>query len=150
MTQANQNNTPSTNGHSIPCLYEYTLARLGLQDTPDMRVLFWDAYDVLEWDITKDLHVVPELSEDAPCSICDKPWIAIPTHQILHLIKGTEFSQVPATETMIEHYQCLIKFSHNGQSDLSELRINGIDVGTAHDSALRTLKEVAYKNGWMA
>lgn len=43
MTQANQNNTPSTNGHSIPCLYEYTLARLGLQDTPDMRVLFWDA-----------------------------------------------------------------------------------------------------------
>ena len=65
MTQANQNNTPSTNGHSIPCLYKYTLARLGLQDTPDMRVLFWDAYDVLEWDITKDLHVVPELNKDA-------------------------------------------------------------------------------------
>lgn len=149
MTQANQNNTPSTNGHSIPCLYEYTLARLGLQDTPDMRVLFWDAYDVLEWDITKDLHVVPELNKDAPCPTCTKPWDSIDTYQVLRFIKGTEFFQVPATETMLEHYQCLIKFTHNDQPDLSELRINGIDVETAHASALRTLKEVAYRNGWL-
>ena len=62
---ANQNNNISTNGHSIHCLYEYTLASLNLSDTPQMRVLFQDAYGELEWNIVNDRYVVPELNKDA-------------------------------------------------------------------------------------
>ena len=40
-------------------LYEYALARLGLPDTLEMRVLFWDERNDLEWDEQTDSYIVP-------------------------------------------------------------------------------------------
>ena len=50
--------------HSVSCLYKHTLARLGLDDTPEMRVLFWDAHEALEWDEAKDWYIAPTIEED--------------------------------------------------------------------------------------
>lgn len=56
--------------HSVACRYEYALARLGLTDTPQMRVLFWDANDALEWKEETDSYVVPAAirQHDSDCS----------------------------------------------------------------------------------
>lgn len=53
--------------HSVDCLYEYALARLGLTDTDELRVLFWDANNALKWDEKTDWYEVPQRS-----SQCDK------------------------------------------------------------------------------
>ena len=45
--------------HSVACLYEYALARLGLEDSESLRVIFWDAHDALEWDEKADWYLVP-------------------------------------------------------------------------------------------
>lgn len=45
--------------HSVACLYECALARLGLTDTPEMRVIFWDAKDALVRDEGTDSYVTP-------------------------------------------------------------------------------------------
>lgn len=55
--------------HSVTCLYEYALARLGLDDTPQMRVLFWDVHEALEWDEAKDWYNVPDIKKD--CEVCN-------------------------------------------------------------------------------
>lgn len=47
------------NNKSTRDLYEYALARLGLPDTPEMRVLFWDERNDLEWDEETDSYIVP-------------------------------------------------------------------------------------------
>lgn len=141
--------TQSNSKHSIHCLYQYNLARLGLHDTPDMRVLFWDAHDALEWHTDIDLHIVPEFVKDPPCPRCVKPWDLIPTHQVLPFIKGTEYLHVPGTETTLEHYQLKLKVAPDTQAHLTELAVNSIDLAASHQAAIRTLKEMAYKNGWM-
>lgn len=51
--------------HPIECLYEFTLASLGLIDTPDMRVLFWDMHGKLEWEEGKERYKVPEFTPSA-------------------------------------------------------------------------------------
>lgn len=58
----------TANEHSTACLYGYALARLGLTDTPQMRVLFWDAQEALEWDEKTDRYVTP--SAEGECSQC--------------------------------------------------------------------------------
>lgn len=45
--------------HSVECLYEYALARLGLADTDALRVLFWDAHNALVWNEKADCYEVP-------------------------------------------------------------------------------------------
>lgn len=53
-------------GHTIDCLYEFELNSLGLQDSPDMRVLFWSSNGALQWK--NDQPVPPELHPDnCPC-----------------------------------------------------------------------------------
>jgi len=56
--------------HSVACRYEYALARLGLTDTPEMRVLFWDASDALLWDEKTDRYITPDPigQHDSDCS----------------------------------------------------------------------------------
>lgn len=56
--------------HSVPCLYEYALSRLGLTDSETLRVLFWDANDALEWDAKTDWYIVPQRSSQ--CDTCDR------------------------------------------------------------------------------
>lgn len=58
--------------HSVACLYEHAIARLGLTDTPEMRVIFWDAKDALAWDEGTDSYVTPpplsKPTHDSDCS----------------------------------------------------------------------------------
>lgn len=56
--------------HSVGCLYEYALARLGLTDTPEMRALFWDQHDALEWDEAADWYM-PVGDDQFDCPACD-------------------------------------------------------------------------------
>lgn len=58
-------------GHSVECLYHYALARLGLRDSDDLRVIFWDAHEALHWDEKTDRHQVPAL-KDSPCPECER------------------------------------------------------------------------------
>lgn len=55
--------------HSVQCLYHYALARLGLKDSDELRVIFWDAHDALLWDEKTDRHQMPALA-DVPCPAC--------------------------------------------------------------------------------
>lgn len=54
--------------HSTACLYGYALARLGLTDTPQMRILFWDAHGALQWDEKTDQYITP--SAEGECGQC--------------------------------------------------------------------------------
>lgn len=54
--------------HSVPCLYQYALARLGLVDTPQLRALFWDAHDALVWEVESDSYLIPEIHG---CEVCE-------------------------------------------------------------------------------
>lgn len=54
--------------HSTACLYGYALSSLGLTDTPQMRVLFWDAHEALEWDENTDRYITP--SAEGECGQC--------------------------------------------------------------------------------
>lgn len=67
-----QDCTPVEGEHSVACLYEHALARLGLTDTPEMRALFWDAKDALVWDEGTDSYVTPPplstQTHDSDCS----------------------------------------------------------------------------------
>lgn len=54
--------------HSTACLYQYALARLGLTDSVQLRVLFWDAANTLDWDEKTDWYVVPDVSMG--CALC--------------------------------------------------------------------------------
>lgn len=60
----------SSSGHSVECLYEYALARLNLSDTPEMRVLFWDAHEALTWDANTDHWIQPQRQADK-CETCN-------------------------------------------------------------------------------
>ncbi|MGU3628114.1 hypothetical protein [Comamonas sp. C24C] len=54
--------------HSTACLYGYALARLGLTDAPQMRVLFWDAQEALKWDEKTDRYISP--AAEGECKTC--------------------------------------------------------------------------------
>lgn len=54
--------------HSVSCRYEYALARLGLTDSQQMRVLFWDNHDALEWNDETDSYVVPDPIHQGPAN----------------------------------------------------------------------------------
>jgi hypothetical protein len=56
--------------HSVACLYEYALSRLGLTDSDALRVLFWDANDALAWDAKTDSYSVPQRSPQ--CDTCER------------------------------------------------------------------------------
>ena len=55
-------------GHSTACLYQYALARLGIADSKEMRVIFWDAHEALKWDDKTDSYLPPVIDDD--CAIC--------------------------------------------------------------------------------
>lgn len=62
------------NKHTVSELYQYALARLGLKDAPDLRVLFWDAHNKLEWDDERDTLITPTTEDtqsvDYNCTTC--------------------------------------------------------------------------------
>lgn len=68
--QGNAGSCAQSSGHSVECLYEYALARLNLSDTPEMRVLFWDAHEALTWDSATDHWIQPRRQADK-CETCN-------------------------------------------------------------------------------
>ncbi|MFM1691751.1 hypothetical protein [Aeromonas salmonicida] len=71
--------------HSVACLYEYALARLGLTDTPEMRVLFWDAKDALVWIDETDSYVVPDLLGPCDCSLSESVVVTMPSGTVVKI-----------------------------------------------------------------
>lgn len=63
---------PSSNphGHNTSCTYQFELAFLNLQDTPELRKLYWSALGQLQWD-RNDQVITPELEECACCKVGD-------------------------------------------------------------------------------
>ncbi|WP_162241821.1 MurR/RpiR family transcriptional regulator [Pseudorhodoferax sp. Leaf267] len=53
--------------HSSACLYHNALLRLGLADSPELRVLFWDQRGQLDWH--GDSYITPS-AEAQPCPVC--------------------------------------------------------------------------------
>ena len=57
--------------HSLECLYVYALSRLGLEDSPALRALWWDAHGALIWDDETDTFIPPQLT--GRCATCGMP-----------------------------------------------------------------------------
>lgn len=58
-------------GHNTSCTYQFELAFLRLQDTPELRKIYWSALGQLQFD-SNDQVIPPEL-EECPC--CKQPII---------------------------------------------------------------------------
>jgi len=119
--------------HSVACLYEYALARLGLNDTPEMRVIFWDAKDALVWDEGTDSYVTPPpLSAQTHDSDC-----------------STNNRGVPA---LLGVCDCsLSEFVVVTMPSGTVVKINGIPVSVEVDTPVRTHKDnFALMNGGQA
>lgn len=52
-------------GHSVSCRYQFELAFLNLQDTPELRKLYWSAMGASHFD-DNDQIVEPELIDECP------------------------------------------------------------------------------------
>lgn len=53
-------------GHNTSCTYQFELAFHHLQDTPELRKLYWSAMGAIQFD-DRDQVVIPELVE---CPVC--------------------------------------------------------------------------------
>lgn len=53
-------------GHNTSCTYQFELAFLNLQDTPELRKLYWSALGQLRFD-SNDQVITPELEQCACC-----------------------------------------------------------------------------------
>lgn len=60
-------NNPRSNphGHKTSCTYQFELAFHNLQDTPELRKIYWSALGQLQFD-SNDQVIPPEL-EECPC-----------------------------------------------------------------------------------
>ncbi|MEI5717902.1 hypothetical protein WBV54_09560 [Acinetobacter baumannii] len=58
-------------GHNTSCTYQFELAFLNLQDTPELRKMYWSTLGRLQFD-SNDQVIPPEL-EECPC--CKQPII---------------------------------------------------------------------------
>lgn len=60
-------NNPCSNphGHNTSCTYQFELAFHNLQDTPDLRKIYWSALGQIQFD-SNDQVIPPEL-EECPC-----------------------------------------------------------------------------------
>lgn len=70
----------------------------------------------------------------------EQAWNLIPTHQILPFITGTHFDY----DAENQKYLCVIKLT-----DESTVIMPADDVEEAHSKAIRVIKEMAHKNGWV-
>lgn len=52
--------------HNTSCTYQFELAFLHLQDTPELRKLYWSALGQLQFD-SNDQVITPELEQCACC-----------------------------------------------------------------------------------
>lgn len=53
--------------HSLSCRYRFLCAHLGLEDLPELRVMFWSEYGGLVWE--GDSYEIPTV-DDNDCQLC--------------------------------------------------------------------------------
>lgn len=66
--------------------------------------------------------------------------LSIPTFKVLPFINGTHFDY----DEHQEQYVCVMKLA-----DASSVIMVAEDVEIAHGNAIKVIKEMAYKNGWL-
>lgn len=77
------------------------------------------------------------------------PWESIPTHQVLKYVGPVAFAYVWAvTSDQQDYWTCTISVNH-APVPTPEITANGITEEVAFAAAIRTLKEIAYKNEWV-
>lgn len=79
----------------------------------------------------------------------EHPWESIPTHQVLKYVGPVSFEYVWAvTSDQQDYWTCTISL-HAAPEPVPEITQNGITEEVAFAAAIRTLKEMAYKNEWV-
>ncbi|MFH7347243.1 hypothetical protein L1A45_01180 [Acinetobacter variabilis] len=77
------------------------------------------------------------------------PWESIPTHQVLKYVGPVSFEYVWAvTSDQQDYWTCTISL-HAAPEPVPEITANGITEEVAFAAAIRTLKEIVYKNEWV-
>lgn len=77
------------------------------------------------------------------------PWENIPTQQVLKYVGPVAFAYVWAvTSDQQDYWTCTISL-HATPEPTPEITANGITEEVAFAAAIRTLKEIAYKNEWV-
>lgn len=79
----------------------------------------------------------------------EHPWESIPTQQVLKYVGPVAFAYVWAvTSDQQDYWTCTISL-HAAPEPTPEITANGITEEVAFAAAIRTLKEMAYKNEWV-
>lgn len=79
----------------------------------------------------------------------EHPWESIPTQQVLKYVGPVAFAYVWAvTSDQQGYWTCTISVNH-APVPTPEITANGITEEVAFAAAIRTLKEIAYKNEWV-
>lgn len=79
----------------------------------------------------------------------EHPWESIPTQQVLKYVGPVAFAYVWAvTSDQQDYWTCTISL-HAAPEPVPEITQNGITEEVAFAAAIRTLKEMAYKNEWV-
>jgi hypothetical protein len=82
----------------------------------------------------------------------ESPWESIPTQQILKYVGPVSFEYVCAiraiTDNNLDYWTCTISVNHAPEPTPS-ITQSGITEEVAFAAAIRTLKEIAYKNEWV-
>ncbi|MGO1061795.1 hypothetical protein [Acinetobacter lwoffii] len=79
----------------------------------------------------------------------EHPWESIPTQQVLKYVGPVSFGYVWAvTSDQQDYWTCTISVNH-APVPTPEITANGITEEVAFAAAIRTLKEMAYKNEWV-
>lgn len=77
------------------------------------------------------------------------PWESIPTQQVLKYVGPVAFAYVWAvTSDQQDYWTCTISL-HAAPEPTPEITANGITEEVAFAAAIRTLKEIVYKNEWV-
>lgn len=93
------------------------------------------------------------LAEASNCGLGDllpeHPWESIPTQQVLKYVGPVAFAYVWAvTSDQQDYWTCTISL-HAVPEPVPEITANGITEEVAFAAAIRTLKEIVYKNEWV-
>lgn len=93
------------------------------------------------------------LAEASNCGLGDllpeHPWESIPTQQVLKYVGPVAFAYVWAvTSDQQDYWTCTISL-HAAPEPVPEITANGITEEVAFAAAIRTLKEIVYKNEWV-
>lgn len=79
----------------------------------------------------------------------EHPWESIPTQQVLKYVGPVAFAYVWAvTSDQQDYWTCTISL-HAAPEPVPEITANGITEEVAFAAAIRTLKEIVYKNEWV-